>query len=800
MKRSPMMTSLAAAATVAMLLGGCTSSPSEEGSKTPAASGDENSYSTEDLTDGKTAFVRVTNPNGGKTLTYAKDSGFTLLEEKDGDYTYAFKDMNGNGSLDKWEDWRVDAGERAADLAPQLTVEQAAGLMLFSSHERAPGDGLTDAQKDYLENSNLRTVLHAGSSEVEPSVTWANEMQAFVEGLATEEKPYVPVSLSSDPRSDAKDSYDASGGVSQWPSTLGLAATFDEDTVSAFAKIASTEYRALGISNALSPQIDMATEPRWLRNNGTWGEDPDMTAKYAQLYVEGFQNTYDADGNPIGWGDGSVATMIKHFPGDGRGEGGRESHTNVGKYAVAAGGDLEDHLKPFEASMESAGLMTSYSILVDAEGNPAYGDKLVGTAYNTDLLDVLRKDMGYEGVIVTDWGVLNGGSTDPDAMIGTAWGMDDVEVPVRIFEVLKNGIDSLGGFNNVGPVMEAHDLWQKAYEAGEVSVDADTRFRESGERVIHMLMLGGLYENPYTDLEASLATVGSDEFMKAGYDAQLESIVVAKNSGAISCDAEQSWEGKKVYIPNTYNKGFDGLFGPASLVEGPSLSVEAAEAIFGAGNVVTDTPELDAEGNVVSYTTPDLADVDVVLVGMDSPDNGSPFTQAGFDQETQSYYPLSLQYRPYTADGPNVRTTSIGGDTLADGSKENRSYFGATSKIANEADLDAFERAVAAVEASGKDIPVIVALNAKNPVIPAEFEGKADAIVIGMGVSDSAMIEVALGLHESTGRLPQTYPANMDTVEANKEDVPFDLEAYVDSVGNAWEYGFGLSCDATPIK
>ena len=812
MKRPHIVRGMALAAAVAVVLSACSGTPEDTTTEEPPAEetsagvdGGENSYSTSEVTDGTTTFVLVDNPADGPNLSYATDSGFTLLEETEGDLTYAFKDMNGNGTLDTWEDWRVDASERAADLAPQLTIEQDAGLMLFSSHERAPQDGLTDAQKTYLSESYLRNVLHAGASDVEATVTWTNSLQAYVEGLATADEPYVPASFNSDPRHDAKDSYAGSaGGVSQWPSNLGMAALFDAERELEFAQVASAEYRALGLSNALSPQIDMATEPRWLRNNGTFGEDPEMAAEYAEAYVAGFQNTYDEEGNSLGWGQGSVATMIKHFAGDGRGEGGRESHTTAGQFAVAAGGDLESHLMPFEAGLDSAGLMTAYSILTDAEGNPAYGDALVGTAYNHAAMDILRDEWGYDGVVVTDWGVLNGGETDPDAFFGMAWGVGDLTVPERIYEVLSTGHDALGGFNQVGPVMEAHALWQAAFEAGEEDVDADTRFAQSAARNIRNFMLAGMYENPYQDLEHSVEFVGNDEFAEAGWQAQIDSVVVAKNTeGTIVCEAQPDYSSMTVYIPSTNNTGFAGPFGPAEYTQGISISQEAAEQYF--GTVVTDEVELDADGKVVSYTAPDLADVDLVIVGMESPDNGSNFSNAGLVDPTaapedQEFYPLSLQYRPYTADGENVRQVSIAGLPLADGSQQNRSYFGNTSSIANEADLDAFERAAAAIDASGKDIPLIVSLYAKNPTIPAEFEARADAIVIGFGVSDSAVLEVVTGAHESAGRLPVTFPIDMDTVEANAEDVPFDLTPYVDSEGNAWEFGYGLnSCTGAPL-
>lgn len=792
MKISPVKAGSALAVCAMLALAGC--SGSSPNSQSGSQQSEAKSYSTREVTDGKTTFIEVTNPNGGATLSYSADSGIELLEVEEDGYTYAFKNMDGSDELSPWEDWRLSAKERASDLAPQLTTEQIAGLMLFSSHERAPGDGLTDAQKKYLKEDNLRNVLNAGSSNVKDNVQWSNEMQAYVEALATPETPYIPANFSSDPRSDATGTstfIEAGSDISKWPSSLGLAATFDPETVRAFGEAASQEYRALGIATALSPQIDVASEPRWLRISGTFGENPEMVAEMAAAYVDGFQKTSDGTENEEGWGEQSVSAMIKHFPGDGAGEGGRESHTNAGKYAVFPGGAQDEHLKPFMSALDAAAVMTSYSIDLDGEGNPLYGEA-VGSAYDKQRIDILRKDNNYDGVLVTDWGITAGGETDPDAMFGMPWGVEGLTVDERHYAVLQTGIDMFGGNNAVAPVMAAYDLWQADFESGKQEISADERFQQTAVRVLTMLFQSGLYDNPYLELESSEATVGSQDKVDAGKEAQLDSVVVLKNNETISCSAENPWADKTVYIPRSYDLGFDGLFGPGNYTEAPTLDLEVAEKYF--AKVVTDEVELDENEQVVKYTAPDLSDVDVTLVGMASPNNGNPFTSAGMDLETGEFYPLSLQYRPYTADGENVRKTSIGGDVADDGTKENRSYFGKTSRIANEADLDAFERAVNAVKDSGKDIPVITVLKASNPTIPAEFEKDSSAIVTGFGVSDEALFEVALGLHDAKGRLPIAFPANMDTVEANSEDVSGDIDPYIDSNGNAYEYGFGLSC------
>ncbi|HSO70123.1 MAG TPA: hypothetical protein VLQ67_10840, partial [Arachnia sp.] len=161
MKR-PTVRIIAFAGIAAMALAGCTADPQE--SESPAPTSEQTvtgTYTEREVTDGSTAFMVVENPGEGPTLSYGAESGITLLEEEIEGATYAFKDMNANGELDAWEDWRLDSTERAADLAEGMSIEQIAGLMLFSSHERTPADGLTDAQKTYLSESNLRNVLNA---------------------------------------------------------------------------------------------------------------------------------------------------------------------------------------------------------------------------------------------------------------------------------------------------------------------------------------------------------------------------------------------------------------------------------------------------------------------------------------------------------------------------------------------------------------------------------------------------------------------------------------------------------------
>jgi beta-glucosidase len=209
-----------------------------------------------------------------------------------------------------------------------------------------PSD-LSDAQKKFLTEDNLRHVLITRVQNPEVAARWNNNAQKLVEGLGFG----IPANNSSDPRhrtsADPEYNEGAGGDISLWPTTLGLAATFDPELVKNFGDIASKEYRVLGIAAALSPQVDLSTDPRWNRFSGTFGEDPQLAADMARAYVDGFQTSTGDASISNGWGYHSVNAMVKHWPGGGTGEGGRDAHYGYGKYAVYPGNNLEEHLVPF---------------------------------------------------------------------------------------------------------------------------------------------------------------------------------------------------------------------------------------------------------------------------------------------------------------------------------------------------------------------------------------------------------------------------------------------------------------------
>ncbi len=731
----------------------------------------------------ETGMVRTVTNRGGRTLGYSNASGISLLAAD----RLAFKDLNRNGTLDSYEDWRLPSEERARDLASKMTVDQIAGLMLYSPHQAIPGtpgpfgtptyDGkpfgasdantwdLSDGQKKFLTRDGVRHVLITTVESPEVAARWNNAMQALVEGIGLG----IPVNTSSDPRhrarADAVFNAGAGGRISRWPDAIGLAATFDPNLVLRFGEIASNEYRALGIATALSPQADIATEPRWSRISGTFGEDPDLATDMARAYVDGFQSSTADTAIEGGWGFRSVNAMAKHWPGGGPGEAGRDSHFSYGKYAVYPGGNLGLHLLPFREGAfaltggtgAASAIMPSYRISYAQD--PVHGEN-VGNAFSQHMIgDLLRGEFGYDGVVCTDWNVTRD-YAGVGRFGGIPWGVEELTEVEKHYRALMAGVDQFGGNDNAGPLLAAYEMGVQ--EHGEQFMR--DRFETSAVRLLRNIFRTGLFDNPYLDVEETVASVGKPEYMAAGHEAQIKSLVLVKNQGNTLPLPQDA----RVYVPQRH--------------------VPTMHTFFGLGPVIPAHSEdpLDRETAGNYFTLTDSADeADVGLVVIESPESGVGYAASDVAEGLNGYRPISLQYGPYTA--THARATSIaGGDPLE--ASTNRSYRGKSVTTSNVTDLEA----VLDVRRQMKGRPVIVVLRMSRPTIVSEFEPSVDAILVSFGVQDEAVLAVLSGKAEPSGLLPLQMPADMQTVEEQSEDTPHDMRPHVDTSGNAYDFGFGL--------
>jgi beta-glucosidase len=716
---------------------------------------------------------------GGPSLGYSPQSGVKLLTI-DG---FAFKDLNRNDSLDVYEDWRQSPQKRAADLAAQLSIEEIAGLMLYSSHQSVPMkegmgfgasmyDGkpfgesgakpsdLSDDQKKFLKEDHLRAVLMTNVESPEVAAIWNNNMQAFVEGI----DHGVPANTSSDPRHEAKATAEfnagAGGQISLWPTSLGLAASFDPQLVYRFGEIASEEYRALGIATALSPQVDIATEPRWFRFSGTFGEDPQLSTDMARAYCDAFQTTPDAKG----WGTKSVNAMVKHWYGYGAQEGGRDSHFASGKYAVYPGNNREQHKQSFVegafrldggTKMASA-VMPIYSILWNQDPS---GENVGGSFSKWMIEQQLRQEAKFDGVVCTDWSITKDMKVLDSPIGGKPWGVEQLSEAERHFKILEAGVDQFGGNNEIGPVMEAYQMWVNQH--GEKN--ARERFEQSARRLLLNMFRVGLFENPYLDPAETQKIVGNPEFMKEGYEAQLKSVVMLKNHDKGLPQKDK----KKVYVPKRHFPAIPGMWG--------GISEEKVEAPI-------DLTLVRKYFEVVEQ--PEEADFAICLI--QEPSTGVGYSLDDVKKGGNGYMPLSLQYGDYTAN--DARAVSIaGGDPME--KTTNRSFRGKTIKTYNCDDKVLVEETKKAIG----DKPVVVAVETGRPVVLSEIEPYADVILISFNVQHQVLLDIISGKVEPSALLPMQMPADMKTVEEQREDVPRDMRCYQDADGHTYDFAFGMN-------
>ena len=435
-----------------------------------------------------------------------------------------YRDLNGNGVMDPYEDPRRTPHERVEDLLGRLSVEEKVGLLFQTVIEAGP-DGTLLETPGRISKSPTSVVVgqkfinHFNVHKLESArdaAAWNNALQALAE-----QTPHgIPVTISTDPRHSFTENSGvafSAGPFSQWPDALGLAAIDDPRVIEDFARRAGEEYRAVGIRAALHPQIDLATEPRWARQLQTFGADSERVADYTRAYLAGFQ------GDQLG--ADSVACVTKHFPGGGPQKDGEDAHFPYGREQVYAEGAFDNHLRPFLAAIEAgtAGIMPYYGMPVGLEldGKPV---EEVGFGYNRQILtDLLRHKLGYDGVILTDWELVNDNHVGDQVLPARAWGVEHLDASGRMLKILDAGADQFGG-------EECTDVLLTLIRDGLVDL---SRIDDSVRRVLLVKYQLGLFDNPYVDPDHAEAVVGSAANRQAGLEAQSRSVTILENRDSL---------------------------------------------------------------------------------------------------------------------------------------------------------------------------------------------------------------------------------------------------------------------------
>ena len=426
----------------------------------------------------------------------------------------SFRDLNKNNELDQYEDYRLDNAQRVKDLVSQMTLEEKVGTLFHPPVTINPdwmfrlyslfvdGGKLTESEiiHQHINHFNLY-----GNPKPERLAKKLNSLQK----IASRSRLGIPVTISSDPIHEVPNGGGVASfsldGFSKWPSQLGLAASQNPSLVKQFAEIAREEYLAVGIRTALHPMADLATEPRWARNFGTFGSDNVLSSKLTMAYMDGFQGkTIDSQ---------SVMTMVKHFPGGGPQENGLDPHLFSGRNQIYPGNMFDYHIKPFIDAINNnlAVIMPYYGITVNQTSEN------VAIGFNKDLLTtLLRNELGYKGVICSDWGIIN----------GRHWGVGDLSIEERYIKAIDAGIDQFGGEKDTEVVVEL-------IKKGLIPI---SRIDASVNRILKNKFDLGLFDNPYVEVDLVKNRVNTERNIKLGREAQKQSMVLLKNNSTLPLD------------------------------------------------------------------------------------------------------------------------------------------------------------------------------------------------------------------------------------------------------------------------
>lgn len=504
-----------------------------------------------------------------------------------------YRDLDRNGSLTPYEDWRLTPQERANDLVDRMSTEDKAGLLVHGTLATTGSAYNTATNTDYIVNRRMSTFITRLSAAPQQMAEQSNAVQDIAEGT-----PWgVPVTISTDPRNGfavTEGQTVARVGNTAFPDAIGMGAADDPVLTRQYGDIIRQEYRAVGIHEGLSPQADLATEPRWTRINGTFGSDPQKVKQQVAAYVAGVQG-----GSTGVTPQGAVAT-VKHWVGYGAQVNGYDSHYYYGRYASFDGGQFAQHLIPYEGAFAAGagGIMPTYSILKDLTYR-GHAFEQVGAGFNSYLLnDMLRGEYGFTGVTVSDFGITGDcpqacQDNQPPASfigpwgVGMPWGVENLTVEQRYGRSIAAGVDQIGGGDRPDLVVAAYDD----------ELISPARLNQAARRVLIQKIQLGLFENPYVDPAKAAATAGSAAFKAVGDQAQAASLTLLRNQGTTLPASKTTV--KKVYL--------SGVGAQAATARGLTVVTDPAQADLAIVRLAdprggNDLTNLDFTGSETDYT------------------------------------------------------------------------------------------------------------------------------------------------------------------------------------------------------
>lgn len=447
-----------------------------------------------------------------------------------------YRDLNRNGRMDDYENPSLTIEKRIDNLILLMNIEEKAGMM-FINGTFINEDGSIDKKpnatgiaarlpsaRELIMTKNMNHFNYWEAPKVKQMAIGYNEIQK----IAAQTRLGIPVTIASDPRHYFSNNIFAlqANGFSQWPEQLGFAAINDPKLMQQFGDIARQEYLAVGIRVALHPMADLATEPRWPRVSGTFGEDANLSARMIKAYILGFQ------GSKLG--TKSVACMTKHFSGGGPQKEGIDPHFQYQKGQIYPGKKFDYHLIPFEAAFvaNTASIMPYYGIPTDQTLEN------VGFSYNKEIITtLLRSKYKFDGVVCTDWGLITDTKMGPVIWPARAWGVEKLSEIERVKKVIEAGCDQFGGENCPQYIVEL-------VKNGQVSED---RINQSIRRLLRQKFQLGLFDKPYINVAKSTQIVGQSKFKEIAEKAQRRSMTLLKNEYQLPLSTKSKL---KIYVKN----------------------------------------------------------------------------------------------------------------------------------------------------------------------------------------------------------------------------------------------------------
>jgi beta-glucosidase len=665
---------------------------------------------------------------------------------------FSYRDLNNNGKLDQYENWRLPVDVRVRDLVKQMTLDEKAGMLLIDTlsapNQGSPLIGATALR--FINDENMKRFIFRSTVQVGPtgvSPVWAAQFTNAVQELAEATRLGIPVIF----KSNARNHYDRSarqginepsGSFSQWPKEPGLAAVRDMAVIRDFGETIGAEWAAIGLRGSYAYMFDTATDPRWFRVHETFSEDADLNADIAKNLVLSWQ------GGPVN-PNTKVAMTVKHFPGGGPAAGGLDAHYTFGKFASYSGGRFADHLKPFQAAIDAgvSAIMPYYSVPVNLTYDGVTFDE-VGFAFNNQAItDLLKTKMGHKGYVNSDTGIIG----------DRAWGLEDKTIAQRIAAAINAGTDVLSGFNSKQQIVDV-------INAGLVS---EARLDEAVTALLKEQFALGLFENPYVDASKANDIVGKPEFLAKALDAQRKSLTLLKNDATLP-----------MVTPT-----------PAAPVRLYSINLNSAilsDAAYG-GYQVTTGDRTTANGNTRA-SVPAGTHYAVIRVEV---------TNASSSYRSNS---------ALTGANPafiNPRTGLTWGAQDPAGIDNGLNFGGAFPWEVNTLDFTGMAAAqswrispalpdiqATMAEANAVGAKVVLSVYFRQPYVLDDASGlkNAGAIVANYGVSDTALMDVLTGKHKPQGKLPWAL-ANKPSVIATQDP---DAPGYA-AADTLYPFGHGLS-------